>query len=109
VSFAVANPALFRLMFGGTGHSPANNSALMVAGAAAYAVLHDAIAEVLAAEGRGPEELPIVSLTAWSLVHGIAKLILEAAVSPITYGVKTAEDLAKLMLARLSPRGLLAY
>lgn len=99
VGFAVANPALFRLMFG-MAHGVADDPALKAAGAAAYGVLQQAIADVLAAAGKPASEAPIASLKAWSLVHGLAKLVLEAGVTPGDYGMGDIEALARAVLAK---------
>lgn len=97
VAFAAANPALFRLMFN-TGQL-IDDPALRTAGATAYDVLQQAIADVLAAEGRPAADAPIASLKAWSLVHGLAKLVLEAGVAPGDYGMADIAALARAVLA----------
>ncbi len=74
VRFAMDNPALFRLMFGPMhlGLHPA----LCEAGDAAYAVLADRVAaETPAAADRGAR-----ALGCWSMVHGLAMLLLDGRV-----------------------------
>jgi len=70
VDFALANRGLFRLMFGEeirkSGHP-----ALMETAQAALSLLNTAIAP----SGRWPERAATVA--AWSLVHGLAQLILD--------------------------------
>jgi len=79
VSFAVEHPAYFRTIFGGAVCRPDEEQppGLKEAGAEAYRVLRDTVAEGIA-EGRlragDPEQ---VSLAAWSMVHGLSMLIIE--------------------------------
>jgi AcrR family transcriptional regulator len=109
VAFAVANPALFRLMFGGSGHRFSTHAGLAEAGMASYEVLSKAAGEAVLAVGRDPATVPLTMLTAWSLVHGIAMLVLDAEVAPEGYGVRDAEALATLMLERMSGKDGLAF
>jgi AcrR family transcriptional regulator len=69
VTFACRHPALFRLMFMRPGRK--------AAGSRAYGIL-----ERRAAALAGPAQLPAEDLTlaAWSLVHGLAALILDGRV-----------------------------
>ncbi len=79
VSFAVAHPATFRTIFGGAvcAEGEEQPASLREAGAEAYHVLRDLVAEGVA-RGRlragDPDEL---SLAAWSLVHGLSMLLIE--------------------------------
>lgn len=76
VRFALANPALFRLLF----------SAMIPAGdpferrpeemPEAFRMLWDNAAR-LAPPDAGPEAAPLIALEAWALVHGLAILILD--------------------------------
>lgn len=109
VAFATANPALFRLMFGGSGHRFSTHAGLAAAGIAAYDVLAQAAGEAASAAGRDPATIPMTMLTAWSLVHGLAMLILDAEVSPQTYGAHDSEGLAMVMLERMSGADGLAF
>jgi len=109
VAFAAANPALFRLMFGGSGLRFSTHADLATAGMAAYDVLSKAAAAASAAFGRDPATVPLTMLTAWSLVHGIAMLVLDAEVAPQAYGARDAEALASLLLERLGSKDGLAF
>jgi len=109
VAFAAANPALFRLMFGGSGLRYSAHADLATAGMAAYDVLSKAAGEAAAAFGRDPATVPLTMLTAWSLVHGIAMLVLDAEVSPQAYGARDPEALASLLLERLGNEHGLAF
>lgn len=74
VHFAIANPALFRLMFVATpiGMHP---DAPAPHGSPAWLLEHG-IAEIMG-EGTTPEARFAAMLRAWSLVHGLAMLILD--------------------------------
>lgn len=109
VAFATANPALFRLMFGGSGHRFSTHEGLATAGIAAYDVLSKAAAEAASAAGRDPATLPMTMLTAWSLVHGLAMLVLDAEIAPQAYGARDPEDLALQMLNRMKGEDGLAF
>ena len=94
VAFAIRNPALFRLMFGGDEQELSANAPLTKARAASYRVLEEAVAKT------SPDEKAsaIVCLRLWSLVHGIAKLILEGCIKPADYGLTSGEALAVRLL-----------
>ena len=75
VDFARANPALFRLMFGGT-LSRATSDELASDGGQAFSMLRAGIA----AAGALPFDDPRVTVGtafAWAVVHGLASLILD--------------------------------
>jgi AcrR family transcriptional regulator len=109
VAFAVNNPELFTLMFGGvTQHSSgdaARGEAAMLreAGGRAYGVLQSAIMDFQQAKGGAAEDVPLAGLWSWCGVHGLAKLVIEQKLDPKRYGVTSAEALAATMLARVNP------
>ena len=74
VRFAVANPALFRLIFV---NSPADMNAHSIAptGSAA-SLLEQGVAQMMG-KNAPPEARFAVMLRAWSLVHGLSMLILD--------------------------------
>lgn len=94
VLFAIENPALFRLMFGGAGQVLSANASLMEARDRAYGVLQAAVA----ATSPDGAASPLVCLRLWALVHGIAKLILEGSVRPADYGLTSGEALTSHLL-----------
>ncbi|HEY2530164.1 MAG TPA: TetR/AcrR family transcriptional regulator [Xanthobacteraceae bacterium] len=96
VVFAVENPALFRLMFGGDGQQLSADAALTEAGKLAFGVLQGAVA----ATSPDGTAKPLTCLRAWALVHGIAKLILEGGIKPSDYGLASSEALAARLLGR---------
>jgi AcrR family transcriptional regulator len=94
VTFALENPALFRLMFGSGGQELSASARLRDARDRAYGVLQAAVA---ATSADGAVD-PFVCLRLWALVHGIATLILERCVKPADYGLKDGEALTVKLL-----------
>lgn len=94
VTFALENPALFRLMFGSGEQQSSANARLREARDRAYGVLQAAVAET-SPDGAAN---PLVCLRLWALVHGIATLILEGCVKPAEYGLKGGEALTVRLL-----------
>ena len=94
VVFAIENPALFRLMFGGPEQELSANASLKEARDRAYGVLQAAVA----ATSPDGAANPLVCLRLWALVHGIAKLILEGCVRPADYGLTSGEALTAHLL-----------
>lgn len=90
VVFALENPELFRLMFGGG----EQHTTVKEARDRAYGVLQTVVAE---ASPDGAAN-PFLCLRLWALVHGIAKLILEAGVKPADYGLTGSEALTAQLL-----------
>ena len=80
VRYALANPALFRLMFGP--RRVGTHSELTAAGDTAYAVL----AARVAAEAPADVNRDARALGCWSLVHGLALLFLDGRISNKTTG-----------------------
>ncbi len=77
VRFALANPALFRLIFSAmpsAGEDPFSRPAEQTP--EAFRMLRDNAAR-LAPPGAGPEAARLIALEAWALVHGLAVLILD--------------------------------
>ncbi|MEI9999340.1 MAG: TetR/AcrR family transcriptional regulator [Verrucomicrobiota bacterium] len=96
VVFAVKNPALFRLMFGGNSELSPEDAILKQPRDLAYGVLEEAVRK---SSPKG-EASPLTCLRLWALVHGIAKLILEGGIKPADYGAATREALAVRLLDR---------
>ncbi|RZF65676.1 TetR/AcrR family transcriptional regulator [Sphingomonas populi] len=95
VDFALAHPALFRLMFSRekTGGVPE--------GETAYTVLANRVAQI------APDRAEPATLAAWGLVHGLATLLLDAKVGALHRGAveATLELLVDGMMARGSSKG----
>jgi AcrR family transcriptional regulator len=94
VAFAVANPALFLLMFGGGEDRPSADARLTKARTRAYGVLEAAVT----ATAPAGVSVSLACLSLWARVHGLAKLILEGCISPADYGMSSAETLAASLL-----------
>lgn len=94
VAFAVANPALFSLMFSPIGQNPSTATSLDLARQRAYAVLQGAAAACSPDGTANPTDC----LRLWALVHGIAKLVLEGCLRPTDFGLTDSEALAEHLL-----------
>ena len=70
IRFALANPQLFRLMFG-SGLSIAGDANLREQAARAFGGLQQAIA------AHSGKEAPHAAIAAWALVHGLSHLLLD--------------------------------
>ncbi len=80
ILFALANPALYRLMMAtksSVDHYDANGNAM----GDAMQVLKDCVTDVLPAKADAMEH-KVAALHAWSLVHGISMLMLDGLVTP---------------------------
>ena len=97
VVFAVDHPAHFRVMFGADAAACHRKvPSLAAAGDALFGVLTKGIADVK----RGlPAEHDIldIALTAWSLVHGLASLLVEGQLQGHSYAERTPRELADLV------------
>ncbi len=77
VDFALARPGMFRLMFSPLMAKSEAHPELKAAADEAFALLRRGV-EARAAEGEGEGEgLDAAAIAAWSLVHGLAHLILD--------------------------------
>ncbi|WP_280276496.1 TetR/AcrR family transcriptional regulator [Nocardia wallacei] len=77
VRFAQEQPAYFRLMFRPELSQPDKNPEARAAGDAAFAVLADAIAEIVADGAFPADEADAVAVAVWSMGHGLAALALD--------------------------------
>jgi AcrR family transcriptional regulator len=102
VAFAVDNPELFSLMFGGVTREASDDAALSEAGKRAYGVLQSAITDVQTVRGASMDSA-LAGLWSWCGVHGLAKLIIEQKLDPKTFGAANAEMLARRMLQHVNP------
>ncbi|MFO1428670.1 MAG: TetR/AcrR family transcriptional regulator [Candidatus Competibacteraceae bacterium] len=73
VHFALDHPGLFRLMFGAGIGDKQPYPLLQQAAQAAYALLEDTMRAYLS----GGHDIPAATVAAWSLVHGLASLLLD--------------------------------
>jgi AcrR family transcriptional regulator len=93
VAFACRRPALFRLMFMRPCRTPGKSRA--------YGILEERAA-ALAGPGMSAEDL---TLAAWSLVHGLAALILDRRVPLEGAAAEAAARRITLSFSRLTARG----
>ncbi|MFN2323272.1 MAG: TetR/AcrR family transcriptional regulator [Trueperaceae bacterium] len=83
VGFALRRPALYRLMFGAKAVDHDRPAGLTRAGARAYGFCADTVAAVLERGGPvDPERHRALTVATWSLVHGLALLLIDAQVVP---------------------------
>lgn len=75
VRFALANPAIFRLIF-------TSSAQLQATGEIEALRMLRANAVAASSEGAGPEQAENGALRAWSLVHGLAMLMLDGQLPP---------------------------
>ena len=94
VRFATGHPALFRLMFSPMEH--ASHPDLAAASAAAYAVLQGRVAQD--APGANQDAR---TLGCWSLVHGLACLVLDGKLA--ADGVTPSDDLTRRVAQAMLP------
>ncbi len=103
VDFACANPSLFLLMFRGE-RLDFTRPALREAGGAAFAVLSGMVSGIRA---EGVDESLTLShaaqiAAAWSLVHGLAMLLLDGRLKPLLGRLPAGTDEAALLAAIFS-------
>jgi AcrR family transcriptional regulator len=105
VVFAVDNPEVYRLMFGGLLSDRSRYPALETAADAAFGVL----LELLGPGGAppGPGAANPAALATWSTVHGLASLMIEGLLAEET-AATSSEELARQATLVLG-RGLRAY
>ena len=77
VGFALRRPALYRLMFGAKTADEDRPPGLARAGARAFGLCSDTVAAVLELQGEvAPERHRALTVATWSLVHGLALLVI---------------------------------
>jgi AcrR family transcriptional regulator len=108
VRFALAHPSYLRVMFGSEVPDKAEHPALKAAGERTFTLLVQAITECQAVgqvRGGAPEELAVA---AWSIVHGLAALLVDgklkdhAATAP--EAVRLAHAITDCFMLGLAPR-----
>jgi AcrR family transcriptional regulator len=98
VAFALRNPARYRLMFSGE-LAAFKSEPFKAAGESAFAILEGLIAKGIAAGQIRPDPRGTHALAAWSLVHGLAMLLIDGKIpGPAeTHGALTATVAATLL------------
>jgi AcrR family transcriptional regulator len=105
VRFAVQHPAYFRVIFAGLVPDDAVSAELRAAGAEAYAVLRGLVVAGLADGTLRAADADLLSLAAWSLVHGLGMLAINGQLQPWGHGAEAVERLA-LTLVRFLETGI---
>ncbi len=95
VAFALANPAVYGLMFRG-GANPLQSPRLKTAATAAWQQLSDAVAATLGPKRK--DEITAKAAAVWALVHGTATLMLDCKLPP---GPARSSDPVAQILASL--------
>lgn len=80
VDFALANPALFRLMFS-SARPDFSDPALSEVGFSSFTVLTDAVRELHGADPFADKAAMLDVAASWSIVHGLAELLLSGQLS----------------------------
>ncbi|MDX7953785.1 TetR/AcrR family transcriptional regulator [Lichenihabitans sp. Uapishka_5] len=99
VAYAVAYPARYQLMFSAE-LAGCEDGALKAAGERAFKVLQETIARGVSSSQLRRDPLGTHALTAWSLVHGFATLVLDGRV-PIPPGHEALAALSDTIAATL--------
>ena len=92
VNFSLANPALYRLMFGREAGDLGEFPALAQAGQRCYGVMRASVAEQLRRAGAS-DDLAIAATAAWSMVHGLSTLLADGRVKVDSGGSRSREEL----------------
>ena len=106
VAFAVENPALFRIMFGASMRGVGAHPERSAAGDRAYATLEKAVQATLGDKVGDAGAMALACLRAWSLAHGLAKLLVEGGIDPARYGARDVDELARWTLSEPFGPGL---
>jgi len=95
VKFALAHPAYLRVMFGAEVPDKAAYPALKDAADRTFAMLVQAIAEAQAAGQVRPGDSEGLAVAAWSLVHGLAALLVDGKLTDHVHSAQEAEEVAE--------------
>ncbi|NNG14848.1 MAG: TetR/AcrR family transcriptional regulator [Gemmatimonadales bacterium] len=95
VLFAVQNPQLYRLMFGGELRRRESHEELQRESGAAYAALGAAMQDSMETGSGGGGEPGNFALSAWALVHGLAMLLVDQRVGKPDMSDQQVEVLAR--------------
>lgn len=95
VKFALVHPAYLRVMFGAEVPDKAAYPALKEAADRTFAMLVQAIAQAQASGQVRPGDSEGLAVAAWSLVHGLAALLVDGKLKDHVHSVKEAEEMAE--------------
>ena len=91
VAFALDHPALFEVMFGGSGAHPVTPRDPADDEAGTYALLGSALDDLVTHGVLAPARRPGAEFKAWVTVHGFARLCLDGAVQLQSAAMRAAE------------------
>ena len=97
IRFAAANPAHYRVMFGGFVEAVVQDAELAVEAAGAFQALLDAITALQRDGVMRTEDPGLMATHVWALVHGIAMLAIDGQL----HGPATIDDLTRYAFDRL--------
>jgi AcrR family transcriptional regulator len=95
VKFALAHPAYLRVMFGSEVPDKAAYPTLKDAADRTFAMLVQAIADAQGARQVRPGPAEDLAVAAWSLVHGLAALLVDGKLKDHVHSARDAEALAE--------------
>ncbi len=95
VSFATANPGRFRLMFGPQVPDKANYPDLLASGARSYEMIRAAVEARRNEMDTQSGTLDADTMAAWSIVHGLATLLIDSGFSRESMGAPTQKALVE--------------
>ncbi|MDX1459275.1 MAG: TetR/AcrR family transcriptional regulator [Marinobacter sp.] len=98
VAFAEDEPNLYRLMFGGRILPRGAHPRLDEAGLEAFRVLEETVAKGQSVGYLKPLPLPLMTATAWSLVHGLSELTIDGHLPGVDIEPTLAEGVLTLLL-----------
>lgn len=98
VLFALENPALFHLMFGGELAELVDINALDDSAHDSFQLLVNSVAERPISKITGPQGHKLDTAVAWSLVHGLANLLLDKKLRAEDYGFKDTKTFVDYVL-----------
>jgi AcrR family transcriptional regulator len=102
VDFAAEHPALFRLMFGAeVVRGRERDADLRAASDAAFAVLLEGARQL--EPGAGEDVARRRAVAAWSIVHGLASLLLEDQLAVVGYSLPDHDRIAREVLGTAPP------
>ena len=106
VQFAVSHPEQYRLMFGSYRIDKPRHAELLMAASDAYSVLLEAIRKGVNSGELRNEPVEALTTAAWSIVHGLASLIIDERLDPKAKPNVTAiaEHVTQLLIDGIASR-----
>ncbi len=102
VSFAADHPALFKLMFGPE-LIQRESEEFIVTAAKAYETIVDISRDLLGPDGKDENLVSLHAMSAWSMVHGLANLLVDGKLNDELTRMGSPADLAEAILTSRPP------